>query len=62
MIIEFTRDELIHLRSVLKHEILQAKEEVRTFQVNYIITEHLYKCIDTYELLDKKIYSVMRKN
>lgn len=62
MNIEFTREELIHLRSVLKHEILQAKEEVRTFQGNDRITEHLYKCIDTYELLDKKIYSVMKNN
>ena len=62
MNIEFTRQELENLRDVLKHEIKQVKEEIRAYEGNKAITKHLYNCIDTYELLDKKIYSSMRKH
>lgn len=62
MELQFTREELENLRDVLKHEIKLVKDEIRQYQGNKAITKHLYTCIDNYELLDKKIYSYMRKH
>ncbi|MBQ8999778.1 MAG: hypothetical protein IJ086_13975 [Clostridium sp.] len=62
MELQFTREELENLRDVLKHEIKLVKDEIRQYEGNKAITKHLYNCIDSYELLDKKIYSYMRKH
>ena len=62
MKLDFTRAELEDLRDVLKHEIKSVKNEIRAYEGKKAITKHLYNCIDNYEMLDKKIYSYMRKN